>query len=514
MAKNFEKMGSINTIKEVAKMSLEKANIITVKMISDDNLIDYPQNHEDCLNTADLENSMRELGFTDPLEVTTFSMSDGKYMIVSGHRRRAAGRKVGIETFPCIVRTFSNPNDLRNYVLLSNSQRDSSKDPLLFCARYKMHEEYLRECGFTGSAREEIAKRLGLSPQQADRYHQFGKIILPIWDMVRSEEVGMSSVLGMATLSAEAQAEILEMLKGLLASGQKLTREACEDIIKSYRSGGKSSDEDSPSASFPFSTQNNNFSDNNNDDFEDDSENDSNDFREPIVTPTVQKSQNPPTYSMQKSDVLDGTVDANDDDTDPTKVELTDTEIDTCFEEFLLADRYNINKAEVNSVFTQADITAAEKVALLKKGYGNSGCSFEFISISSTGFVDCSPSKGMSLKLFDFNKTVIFTWNQVARKIDELIQKGKYIKHIIEEKPFQNGNVIPVADGKTDNESNLKEVAETAYDEEYLLTKAARKALLRTLPSLLETLKENVPNDYIVLRCLLHKLEAEVKNNA
>lgn len=243
MAKNFAKANTTKIISDVAMVSKTSANVATIKMIHTDNLVDYPKNHEDINNTIDLENSIRELGFTDPIEVTAFGMEDGKYMIVSGHRRRAAGVKVGLDTFPCIVRNFSNENEVRNYVLLANSQRDSSKDPLLYCARYKMHEEYLRESNFEGNVREEIAKRLGISVQQADRYNQFNKIILPVWDMVRAELVGMSSVLGMATHPESEQFEILSMLNEALQKDVRLTREMCDKIIKGYRSGCRTLEE-------------------------------------------------------------------------------------------------------------------------------------------------------------------------------------------------------------------------------------------------------------------------------
>ncbi|MEG2813836.1 MAG: ParB N-terminal domain-containing protein [Oscillospiraceae bacterium] len=235
MAKNFENANSINLIKNVAKTSNETANVIQVKMIKSENLMDYPKNNEDIENTADLEKSMQEIGFTDPIEVTNFNMPDGKYMIVSGHRRRCAGVKIGIETFPCIIKSFENEHELRNCVLLSNAQRDSAKDPLLFCKRYKMHEEYLQESGFQGSFRIEIAQRLGLSTQQADRYKQFNKIILPVWDLVREEIVGMSSVLGMACFTTNEQQEILVLLNASFANNEKLTRDVCERIINNYK---------------------------------------------------------------------------------------------------------------------------------------------------------------------------------------------------------------------------------------------------------------------------------------
>lgn len=241
MAKDFGKAGVNKKIEEAKKKSATQANIISIKWIDDKDLLDYQDNNED-ITTTDLELSMKELGFTDPIEITDFytKENENKYTILSGHRRRYAWRKVSNSALPCLIRHFDSEEQLKNYVLMSNSQRDSAKDPLLFCKRYKMHEEFLNETGFKGSVSEEVAKRLGLSVQQADRYKQFNRIILPVWDMVRNDEVGMSSVLKMAKHPADQQEEILTMLIQAKEAGQRLSREVCNKIISAYREGKRS----------------------------------------------------------------------------------------------------------------------------------------------------------------------------------------------------------------------------------------------------------------------------------
>ena len=239
MAKNFGSAGSARTIKDVAKASAEKAQVITVKMIKSECLVDYPKNYEDVQDTADLENSIKELGFTDPLEVTAFEQKDGVYMIVSGHRRRSAGVKCGITIFPCIVKSFRDELEVNNYALLANSQRDSAKDPLLFCKRYKMHEEYLKAENFDGKVRDEIAKRLGVSVAQADRYNTMNKVISPVWDMIRNELVGMSSVMPLASHTKEEQAEIYEIMQEAQSADVNLTRDVMKQIVERYREGQK-----------------------------------------------------------------------------------------------------------------------------------------------------------------------------------------------------------------------------------------------------------------------------------
>ena len=238
MAKNFNNANTARAF-EAAKKSSLKADVITVKMISNEDLLDYPHNHEDVTDTADLENSIKELGFTDPIEVTSFGQADGKYMIVSGHRRRTAGVKCGISAFPCIVKPFDSESQIANYVLLANSQRDSAKDALLFMKRYKLHEAYLENSGFSGNFRSEIAKRMGLSVQQADRYAALSQLIVPILDLVQQEEVGMSSVMPIAPHSVEEQQEIYEIMMVAHTNGISLTRATVKDIVSAYREGRK-----------------------------------------------------------------------------------------------------------------------------------------------------------------------------------------------------------------------------------------------------------------------------------
>jgi hypothetical protein len=245
MAKNFNRAGSVKTFEKVSQLSSEKAVVTVVKMIHNDDLTDCPMNHEDVSDTLDLEKSIGELGFIDPLEVTAFNQPQGKYMIVSGQRRRAAGVKCGIEVFPCFVKEFQDTASVNNYVLLANSQRDSAKDPLLYCKRYKWHEAYLNEIGFPENVREEIARRMGISVQQADRYKQLNKVIPQALELIRQESIGMSSLLPLATFDEAEQLEILKMLKNYMGSGQTLTRENVKEIVEAYRNGAQA-DRDNP----------------------------------------------------------------------------------------------------------------------------------------------------------------------------------------------------------------------------------------------------------------------------
>lgn len=238
--KNFKK-ANITAFKDVGQEYAEKGNVIFLENINSDKLIDHPENGEDITQTADLEMSIKELGFIDPIEVT--ALGEGQYMIISGRRRRAAGVKTGMTVFPCLVRNFKSPSDLSKYVLFANQHRDSDTDPLLRARRYKMHEAQLKAEGGVkrgdGGKRAIIAKRMGLSTTMADRYEALSKIIEPVWTMIADGIVGISSVQKMSTHTVEEQNEILKMLNECLKAGDKLTREAADMIIEGYRNGSK-----------------------------------------------------------------------------------------------------------------------------------------------------------------------------------------------------------------------------------------------------------------------------------
>jgi len=232
----FDKLKN-DDFKDVAKKSSEKAVVVMIKRIKNENLFDYKENAEDIEDTADLEESIRQLGFIDPIEVTDYGMPEGQFTILSGHRRRAAGVKQGITVFPCLMRQFANEAEIKNYVLLANSHRDSSKDPLLIAKRYRENKKYLEEQGQTYNFRDEIAKRLNLSPKQADRYNRLLDVIPEVWGLIKSNIVGMSSIIKMSSYKEDEQHEILDMLMDCYNKGLPLSRERCDKIISAYSKG-------------------------------------------------------------------------------------------------------------------------------------------------------------------------------------------------------------------------------------------------------------------------------------
>lgn len=99
-----------------------------------------------------LADSIREAGILQPLLVVE---EEGRYRIVAGERRFRAARLAGLTTVPCIVRTFSQQEQMEA-ALIENIQRED----LNAIEEAKAIRQLMENCGYT---QEQAAGRLGKS---------------------------------------------------------------------------------------------------------------------------------------------------------------------------------------------------------------------------------------------------------------------------------------------------------------------------------------------------------------
>ena len=111
---------------------------------------------------------------------------------------------------------------------------------------YKREYELLQASGFAGNLREEVARRLGMSVPQGDRYAAFGDLLPDVQNLVRDYDVGMSSLQPICSYSAEEQSEIYDILITAQNHGVRLTREVIKQIVNKYRAGEENWNEIEP----------------------------------------------------------------------------------------------------------------------------------------------------------------------------------------------------------------------------------------------------------------------------
>lgn len=156
-----------------------------------------PDNFYDVSNVGNLADAIATVGLQQPLRVRPHPDNNGKYMIVSGHRRRAAitqlveeGRK-DLDPVPCIIEQAGGSAALDELRLIygNSATRDLTAPELSRQAvrvqelLYKLKEEGYE---FPGRMRDHVAEACNISRSKLARLkvirEQLLPALLPLWE--------------------------------------------------------------------------------------------------------------------------------------------------------------------------------------------------------------------------------------------------------------------------------------------------------------------------------------------
>ena len=124
--------------KERDEIDLEKVKNISLKEIDD-----FPQHPFRVEIDEDMLESIKSKGVIQPVLVRP--KADGRYELISGHRRKKASEQLNIDTIPCIVRELDD-NEATILMVDSNYQRDRIL-PSEKAFAYKMKMEAMNNQG-------------------------------------------------------------------------------------------------------------------------------------------------------------------------------------------------------------------------------------------------------------------------------------------------------------------------------------------------------------------------------
>lgn len=202
-----------------------------------------------------LVESIKERGVIVP--ITLRQKEDGRYEIVSGHRRRKACELAGLETVRAEIKDLTRDEAI---VLMvdSNLQR-SHILPSEKAFSYKMRLDAMRRQGqrtdltstpVAGKSRnaesvDVIGSLSGESGDQVRRYIRLTELIAPLLDIVDEGRIGMRPAAELSYLSKEAQTQLADVMSYMdatpshdqairmrkMSDAGKLTSEAIEAIM-------------------------------------------------------------------------------------------------------------------------------------------------------------------------------------------------------------------------------------------------------------------------------------------
>lgn len=164
-----------------------------------------------------MKESIRTVGVLTPVVVRR--KEDGRYELVSGHRRRHACKQLGIGLIPAVVREMSR-DEAVVYMVDSNLQREKVL-PSEKAFSYKMKLEAMKRQGQRTSrplgtklrSDEQLATRSEDSARQIQRYIRLTELIPELLQMVDDGKFGFRPAVEISYLTREEQTQLLELMK-------------------------------------------------------------------------------------------------------------------------------------------------------------------------------------------------------------------------------------------------------------------------------------------------------------
>lgn len=183
-----------------------------IKNIKLTDLVSAPNNPFKITMDTEMERlieSISETGVIAPIIVRP--TDNGKYEIVSGHRRKFACEYLGIESVPTIIKEL-NRNEAVIFLVDSNLQRENIL-PSEKAFAYKMKLEAIKHqgkatCGqVVHKSRDDITNEE--SGRQIQRYIRLTNLITPILDMVDEKRIAFTPAVEISYLTPEEQQMLL-----------------------------------------------------------------------------------------------------------------------------------------------------------------------------------------------------------------------------------------------------------------------------------------------------------------
>lgn len=228
--------------------------------ISLNDIDDFPKHPFKVIDNEDMKQMVESISENGVLVPTLVRPKEnGKYEMISGHRRKFASELAGLETIPCIVRELTD-DEATIIMVDSNLQREKIL-PSEKAFAYKLKMEALSHQGKVATSRPlvsklETADLIGNdnneSGRQVYRYIRLTELIPQILQMVDNDALKLSPSMAfrpaveISYLKEEEQKELLDIMECFvctpslsqaqdfkrLSKDNKLTREYMETILE------------------------------------------------------------------------------------------------------------------------------------------------------------------------------------------------------------------------------------------------------------------------------------------
>ena len=207
--------------------SREEAKLSKIRDIPISEIDEFPDHPFKVLMDEDMEQlveSIKRNGVMTPATVRL--KEDGRYELISGHRRKKACELAGLETLKCEVKELTRDEAI--IVMVESNLQRSVILPSEKAFAYKMRLEAMnRQAGRpskdnltpmvsdldTTRTNEKLGKEVGESREQIRRYIRLTELVPEILQMVDERQIAFRPAVEVSYLTEEQQYTLLEAMK-------------------------------------------------------------------------------------------------------------------------------------------------------------------------------------------------------------------------------------------------------------------------------------------------------------
>ena len=207
--------------------SREEAKLSKIRDISISEIDEFPDHPFKVLMDEDMEQlveSIKRNGVMTPATVRL--KEDGRYELISGHRRKKACELAGLETLKCEVKELTRDEAI--IVMVESNLQRSVILPSEKAFAYKMRLEAMkRQAGrptkenasplatnlSKGRSDEELGELVGESKDQIRRYIRLTELVPEILQMVDERQIAFRPAVEVSYLTEEQQYTLLEAME-------------------------------------------------------------------------------------------------------------------------------------------------------------------------------------------------------------------------------------------------------------------------------------------------------------
>ena len=193
----------------------------TIKSVNIQDLLpfkDHPFKIRDGEEREELMTSIKANKIIEPLIVRPI-LTDGKYEVISGHRRLDALKRLGINKVPVIIKNLSDEEAI--IMMVDSNLKRENIMPSEKAYAYKMKLEILKRQGdrndLTSSQNETkfrsdnyLAKQLGIGKETLHRYIRLTYLIPELLKMVDDKIIAITPAVELSYLSKDEQLIVYE----------------------------------------------------------------------------------------------------------------------------------------------------------------------------------------------------------------------------------------------------------------------------------------------------------------